>query len=145
MTAIPGAKANPSYREVCGGKTGYVEVYDCEFDGDETTYEQMVKHFYMFHDPTTMDRQGNDRGTQYASAIFCYDDKQVEIAKRVTQELQELVTAGKINRYSTRRLTTAITREAPFYAAQGDHQEYLEKNPFGYCNHGYRFTKWPSM
>lgn len=116
-----------------------------EFDGDEQTYEQLVKHFYMFHDPTTKDRQGNDRGTQYASAIFCYDDKQVEIATRVTAELQELLKKGKVQGYSGNTVTTAITRESTFYPAEEDHQEYLEKNPWGYCNHGYRFKQWPSL
>jgi peptide-methionine (S)-S-oxide reductase len=143
MTAIPNAAPNPSYREVCSGSTGYVEVYDCEFDGDETTYEEMVKHFYKFHDPTTMNRQGNDCGTQYASAIFCYDDKQMEIAKKVTEELEAHVKAGAIKLYQGNTVKTAITREAPFYAAEEDHQEYLEKNPWGYCNHGYRFKEWP--
>jgi methionine-S-sulfoxide reductase len=74
----PGAKKNPTYREVCMGNTGQVEVYDCIFDGKEETYEKLLKHFFAFHDPTTMNSQGNDRGTQYASAIFCYDDKQVQ-------------------------------------------------------------------
>jgi peptide-methionine (S)-S-oxide reductase len=69
---------NPSYREVCSGTTGHVEVYDCEFDGNEETYEQLVRHFFMFHDPTTLNKQGNDRGTQYASVLYCYDQKQVD-------------------------------------------------------------------
>lgn len=62
---------------MCSGTTGQVEVYDFEYDGDEKAYENLVRHFYMFHDPTTLNRQGNDRGTQYASAIFCYDKQQV--------------------------------------------------------------------
>lgn len=71
------SKANPSYREVCSGSTGHVEVYDVEFDGKEDTYEQLVRHFFSFHDPTTLNAQGNDRGTQYASVLYCYDDIQV--------------------------------------------------------------------
>jgi len=74
-----GSKSNPTYREVCTGKTGHVEVYDFEFEGDEKTFEDLCKHFYMWHDPTTMNRQGNDRGTQYASAVFCYDETQVRL------------------------------------------------------------------
>lgn len=62
---------------MCTGTTQHVEVYDLTFEGDEKTYEDLVKHFYSFHDPTTPNQQGNDRGTQYASAIFCHDDKQV--------------------------------------------------------------------
>lgn len=69
--------ANPSYRAVCSGTTGHVEVYDCVFDGNEETYEQLVRHFFMFHDPTTLNKQGNDAGTQYASVLYCYDQKQV--------------------------------------------------------------------
>ena len=68
---------NPSYRAVCSGTTGHVEVYDCVFDGNEETYEQLVRHFFMFHDPTTLNKQGNDAGTQYASVLYCYDQKQV--------------------------------------------------------------------
>lgn len=62
---------------MCGGQTQHVEVYDLSYEGNEKTYEDLIKHFFMFHDPTTLNQQGNDRGTQYASAIFCYDDKQV--------------------------------------------------------------------
>lgn len=62
---------------MCTGATGHVEVYDFTFEGGEKAYEDLVKHFFMFHDPTTLNRQGNDRGTQYASAIFTYDEKQV--------------------------------------------------------------------
>ena len=71
--------ANPSYRDVCSGTTGHVEVYDCEFEGGEEAYEKLVRFFYMFHDPTTLNKQGNDRGTQYASVIYCYDQKQVRV------------------------------------------------------------------
>ena len=93
------SKENPSYREVCSGSTGHVEVYDCVFDGNEETYEQLVRHFFMFHDPTTLNRQGNDQGTQYASVLYCYDQKQTEIANKVKSELQDLVSKGKIRNY----------------------------------------------
>jgi peptide-methionine (S)-S-oxide reductase len=95
----PSAKPNPTYREVCTGRTGHVEVYDCTFEGDELTYEKLVRHFFAFHDPTTLNRQGNDRGTQYASVIFCYDDVQKQIATKVKNELQELVSKGKVSNY----------------------------------------------
>lgn len=71
------AKPNPTYNEVCSGRTGHVEVYDLNFEGDAKTYENLCRHFFMFHDATTLNQQGNDRGSQYASAIFCYDDAQV--------------------------------------------------------------------
>lgn len=139
----PTAKPNPTYREVCTGTTQQVEVYDLTFDGDEKTYEDLCKHFFMFHDPTTKDRQGNDRGTQYASAIFCYDDKQKAIATKVKNELQDLLKAGKVNGYADKTVTTAILDATIFYPAHEEHQEYLDKNPWGYCNHGYRFKMWP--
>jgi peptide-methionine (S)-S-oxide reductase len=97
------SKPNPTYREVCSGMTGHVEVYDCEFDGEEKTYEKLVRHFFSFHDPTTMNQQGNDKGTQYASVIFCYDQKQTEIASRVKAELQELLTKRKVRNYQVIR------------------------------------------
>jgi len=135
-------KKDPTYREVCSGSTGHVEVYDLTFDGSENTYEDLVKHFFKFHDPTTTDRQGNDRGTQYASAIFVYDDKQFEIATRVKNELNEILKKKNLG-YQGTVAVTAIHKANPFYPAQDDHQEYLEKNPWGYCNHGYRFKEWP--
>jgi len=140
-----GSKSNPTYREVCTGKTGHVEVYDFEFEGDEKTFEDLCKHFYMWHDPTTMNRQGNDRGTQYASAVFCYDETQKAIAQKVKDEFQELVSAGKVGSYyQEKTVTTAITDATTFWPAEIEHQEYLERNPGGYCNHGYRVKEWPT-
>ena len=145
MSPDASAKPNPSYRDVCSGRTGYVEVYDCEINPDEKVYESLCKHFFTFHDPTTQDRQGNDRGTQYASAIFVYDDKQLEIATKVKNELQELLKKGKINAFQTGTVSTAIIKATPFYEAQSDHQQYLEMNPFGYCNHRQYLREWPSL
>eukprot|EP01041_Mallomonas_annulata_P008411 gene8411-17332_t len=133
----PSAKPNPSYREVCSGRTGYVEVYDFTFDGDYKTYEDLIRHFFSFHDPTTKDKQGNDIGTQYSSVIFYYDEKQKMIAEKVKVELQSYLDKGR-NPYLDRTVTTDIRPATVFYKAQEDHQEYLEKNPRGYCNHGYR-------
>ena len=139
------AQKNPTYKEVCSGKTGQIEVYDMVFDGKEETYECLVKHFYSFHDPTTLNRQGNDRGSQYASAIFTYDEEQEKIAKRVTEELQVAVKAGKVKNFQEKTITTAIAPATVFYTAHDEHQRYLETNPTGYCNHGYRFNAgtWP--
>ena len=137
-------KENPSYREVCSGTTGHVEVYDLTFTGDETTYEELCKHFFKFHDPTTLNRQGNDVGTQYGSVIFYHDEKQKAIAEKVKNELQGAITAGKIGNYATNKVSTAIAPANTFYAAEDEHQEYLAKQPWGYCNHAYRFTDWPN-
>jgi peptide-methionine (S)-S-oxide reductase len=140
------AKANPSYKEVCSGATGHVEVYDFEFSGGEEIFEELVKFFFQFHDPTTFNKQGNDSGTQYASVIYCYDVKQMNIASRVKDELQQLLDEGKISEkvYSGKRITTSIRRATQFYPAHEEHQEYLMKNPNGYCNHRIRIKEWPS-
>ena len=84
-------------------------------------------------DPTTANRQENDRGTQYASAIFTHSPKQAEVATRVTAQLQALVSAGKIPKFATREVTTAIRPASAFFAAHEEHQRYLEENPAGYC------------
>lgn len=140
------AKKNPSYKEVCSGSTGHVEVYDLEYDGGEQTFEQLVKFFFQFHDPTTFNKQGNDAGTQYASVIYCYDVKQMNIASRVKDELQQLLDSGKLeNVYSGNRVTTSIRKATIFYPAHEEHQEYLAKNPNGYCNHRIRIKEWPTM
>lgn len=83
-----GSAENPSYKEVCSGKTGHAEVLWIEYDGAAQTYEKLVNFFYRVHDPTTKDRQMNDRGTQYRSAIFYYSDEQKAIAEKVTKEVQ---------------------------------------------------------
>lgn len=134
MNPSPNARPNPTYREVCSGSTGYVETYDCEFDGKPETFEKLVKHFFTFHDPTTLNRQGNDAGTQYGSVIFCYDQAQQEIANKVKAELQALIDGGKVRAYQNKQVTTQVVAATKFYAAQDDHQMYLEKNPWGYCN-----------
>lgn len=104
----------------------------------------LVKHFFKFHDPTTLNSQGNDRGTQYKSSIFVHDDIQKEIAKNVINELQILINEEVINMYSNKIITTQIYDSQTFYVAQKDHQNYLSDNPSGYCNHRYRFNNWPS-
>ena len=144
MNPDANAKPNPGYRAVCTGTTGYVEVYDCKLSdaaANEADFEKLVKHFFSFHDPTTLNQQGDDRGTQYGSVIFCYDDKQMEIAERVKKEVQGLIDSNSITTYKGNKVTTAILPATNFYEAEEDHQAYLEINPFGYCNHAYRF-KW---
>lgn len=144
MSALASATPNPTYKEVCSGQTGFVEVYDLSFEGEdlEKTYESLCRHFFTFHDPTTFNRQGNDRGTQYASAIFCYDSKQKEIATKVMSEFQALMSKTKHAGYSLSGVETAIEDAAVFYAAEDYHQDYLNVNPGGYCNHGYRIEEW---
>lgn len=143
-----GCKANPNYREVCSGATGHVEVLDADFAdpngvGKDVVFEQILRHFFMFHDPTTTNRQGHDVGTQYASVIYVHDSEQQRIAERVKASLQGYVAAGKV-RYNSKQVTTAIAGATTFYPAHKAHQDYLNKNPGGYCNHYMRFKKWPT-
>lgn len=137
--------ANPSYRQVCSGITGHVEVYDFEYTGGAETYRELVKFFFRFHDPTTFNAQGNDRGTQYASVIYTYSPDQAVIANEVISELQQLLDAGKVTAYNGKKVTTEVRTATVFYPAEEDHQEYLFKNPGGYCNHRIRFQEWPSL
>ena len=83
MSANTDAKANPTYREVCTGSTGHVEVLQLRFDNTKVTYEQLVKFFFTFHDPTTFNLQGGDRGTQYASVVFYHSNEQKSTAEMV--------------------------------------------------------------
>eukprot|EP00599_Poterioochromonas_sp_BG-1_P005217 CAMPEP_0173149902 /NCGR_PEP_ID=MMETSP1105-20130129/10615_1 /TAXON_ID=2985 /ORGANISM="Ochromonas sp., Strain BG-1" /LENGTH=214 /DNA_ID=CAMNT_0014064883 /DNA_START=72 /DNA_END=717 /DNA_ORIENTATION=- len=140
----PTAKRAPTYKEVCTGTTQQVEVYDFEYEGDETTYENLVKHFFMFHDPTVLNAQEQDIGTQYASVIYVYDQKQKEIATKVKSEVQKLLNENKITTYRGKTVTTAINDATEFFPAHEEHQEYLDKNPGGYCNHRYRIKSWPN-
>eukprot|EP00540_Astrosyne_radiata_P015177 CAMPEP_0116857380 /NCGR_PEP_ID=MMETSP0418-20121206/20512_1 /TAXON_ID=1158023 /ORGANISM="Astrosyne radiata, Strain 13vi08-1A" /LENGTH=185 /DNA_ID=CAMNT_0004491039 /DNA_START=33 /DNA_END=590 /DNA_ORIENTATION=- len=142
MSPDPNAMKNPSYRQVCSGTTGHVEVLNIELNDPETNFEKLLQFFFMFHDPTTKNRQGNDTGTQYASWIFCGDDEQLAVAEKVKAELQSAVSAGKV-KYLAPTVETQIGRANEFYPAHEEHQEYLMKNPLGYCNHRYRFREWP--
>lgn len=143
MSPDPNAKANPTYREVCSGVTGYVEVLNVELSDPAQHFEELVRFFFMFHDPTTEDRQGNDVGTQYASVIFTNGEEQKRIATKVAAELQDHIDAKKIKRYANPKVMTKIVAANTFVAAHAEHQAYLEKNPGGYCNHFYRFKEWP--
>lgn len=146
MSAVPNNPIpNPDYRQVCSGRTGYVEVLFVELNDPATTFEPLVRFFFQFHDPTTKDRQGNDTGTQYASAIFCSDDEQKKIATKVKGELQQLMDQGKVKQYTGKTVETAILSSNPFIEAHAEHQEYLAKNPRGYCNHAIRFKTWPAL
>ena len=145
------ANPNPSYREVCSGSTGYVEVFDLELaEPTEEQFENLIKHFFAFHDPTTLDAQGNDRGTQYASAVFCYDDKQQQIVEKVKAEVQarldkqQILDRRGIDAYAGRKVTTAVVPATQFFPAEEEHQAYLDKNPGGYCNHRMRF-QWEDL
>ena len=103
-----------------------------------------MRFFYQFHDPTTNNRQGNDMGTQYASAVFVYDDDQMRIAEKVKKEVNGLLQKGVITTYAHDEVKTKIAKATVFYPAEEEHQDYLAKNPGGYCNHYMRFKEFPS-
>jgi peptide-methionine (S)-S-oxide reductase len=126
-----GKTPNPTYEEVCSGLTGHAEVVLVVFDPRVTSYDAMLRIFWESHDPTQGMRQGNDVGTQYRSAIYAHSLAQLEAAERSRDAYQAGLTAAG---YGT--ITTEI-REAPeFYYAEEYHQQYLAKNPGGYCGIG---------
>ena len=126
-----GLTPNPTYREVCSGMTGHAEVVLVVFDPNVVTYEDLLRTFWENHDPTQGMRQGNDVGTQYRSGIYYYDDAQRTAAERSRDMFQaELAKA----RYG--RITTEIQPATEFYYAEDYHQQYLAKNPGGYCGLG---------
>lgn len=123
-----GTVAHPSYKEVCTGRTGHAEAIRIVFDPTKLTYEQLLGYFFRMHDPTTLNRQHNDVGTQYRSAIFYGSDEQKQIAERVKAKVDK---SGKFNR----PVVTEIAKASEFYPAEEYHQMYLLKNPGGYTCH----------
>ena len=126
-----GATPNPNYREVCSGQTGHTEIVRVVFDPKRVSYAELLRVFWESHDPTQGMRQGNDVGTQYRSAIYTYGDGQIATAVASRDAYQERLQAAGFG-----AITTEI-REAPeFYYAEDYHQQYLSKNPNGYCGLG---------
>jgi len=126
-----GHTPNPSYREVCTGMTGHNEVVLVVYDPDKISLDALLKTFWESHDPTQGMRQGNDRGTQYRSGIYAYDEAQREIAESSRDAYQQQLAK---NGYGM--ITTEILDAPPFYYAEDYHQQYLAKNPNGYCGLG---------
>jgi len=126
-----GYTPNPTYREVCTGKTGHAEVVRVAFDPKLVSYDKLLKVFWENHDPTQRMRQGNDIGTQYRSAIYWYNEEQRKAAEASRDAYQPVLKAAGYG-----SITTEL-REAPeFYYAEDYHQQYLQKNPEGYCGLG---------
>lgn len=123
-----GTTANPTYNEVCTGGTGHAEAIQVEFDSNRLSYEELLNYFFRMHDPTTLNRQHNDVGTQYRSAIFCTSDAQKQSAERVKARWDS---SGKFNR----PIVTEITAAGKFYPAEDYHQKYLVQHPDGYNCH----------
>jgi peptide-methionine (S)-S-oxide reductase len=126
-----GFTPNPTYEEVCSGRTGHTEAVLVVFDPQETSYDEILRLFWENHDPTQGMRQGNDQGTQYRSAIYTADEAQRAAADASRERFQaELAKAG------FGEITTEIAAAGPFYYAEPYHQQYLAKNPNGYCGLG---------
>ncbi len=123
-----GTTPNPTYEDVCTGNTGHAETIEVVFDPAKLTYEKLLDYFFRMHDPTTLNRQHNDVGTQYRSAIFYTSEAQKEIAQRVKERWDK---SGKFSR----PITTEITQATKFYPAEEYHQKYLVKHPNGYTCH----------
>jgi peptide-methionine (S)-S-oxide reductase len=120
-----GTVANPSYQQVCEGTTGHAEVVRLEFDPDRISYREILEVFFAVHDPTTLNRQGNDVGTQYRSVIFYHDAEQQRAASEVIAEAR---TAW------SREIVTQLLPAPAYYRAEDYHQEYFRHNPAqGYC------------
>jgi peptide-methionine (S)-S-oxide reductase len=126
-----GYTPNPTYEEVCTGRTGHAEVLLVAFDPAVTSYEALLRLFWESHDPTQGMRQGNDVGTQYRSAIYTTSDAQLSAAKLSRDRFQAAVKAAGYG-----EITTEIAEAGPFYYAEDYHQQYLAKNPSGYCGLG---------
>ncbi|MGY5871421.1 MAG: peptide-methionine (S)-S-oxide reductase MsrA [Candidatus Thorarchaeota archaeon] len=120
---------NPSYEQVIAGTTGHVEVCQIEFDPDQISFEDLLEVFFNTHDPTTLNRQGNDHGPQYRSAIFYHSEEQREIAERVKSE-------NDASGNWKKPIVTEITAYNKFYPAEDYHQNYFRNNPNqGYCRY----------
>jgi len=126
-----GLTANPTYEEVCSGRTGHTEAVLVAFDTAATSYAAMLKLFWEGHDPTQGMRQGNDVGSQYRSAIYWFDE-----AQRAAAETSRDMYAGQLKARGYGEITTEIAKAGPFYYAEDYHQQYLHKNPGGYCGLG---------
>ncbi len=126
-----GFTPNPTYEEVCTGKTGHNEVVRVIFDPAQISYEALLRKFWEGHDPTQGMRQGNDRGTQYRSGIYCYSDVQKAVA-----EASRDAYAARLREAGHGAITTEILPAPEFYFAEDYHQQYLHKNPRGYCGIG---------
>ena len=127
-----GFTPNPTYEETCTGRTGHTEAVLVVFDPSKASLDQILAIFWENHDATTENRQGNDVGTQYRSAIYTTTPAQLEAALASKEHYQK-----KLSEKGFEEITTEIAEAGPFYYAENNHQQYLHKVPNGYCNHGF--------
>lgn len=126
-----GFTPNPTYQEVCSGRTGHNEVVLIAYDAKIISIQALLKNFWEGHNPTQGMRQGNDKGTQYRSGIYCTTEEQYQRAHTTQEQFQ-----AKLTRAGHAKITTEIMMAQPFYYAEDFHQQYLAKNPAGYCGLG---------
>jgi peptide-methionine (S)-S-oxide reductase len=124
---LGGTLRNPTYEDVCTGRTGHAEVVEVTYDPSRVTYDELLNVFWSSHDPTTLNRQGPDRGTQYRSAVFYHDERQKEAAEASKERVG---TSGRF----PRPIVTEITPASTFYRAEEYHQRYLEKKGLASCH-----------
>lgn len=127
-----GFTPNPTYKETCTGKTGHTEAVLVVWDPAKVELEEIFRVFWENHDPTTPNRQGNDVGTQYRSAIYTYSPEQ-----RAAAEASMAAYQAKLTEKGYGEISTELADAGEFYYAEDHHQQYLQKNPAGYCNHGF--------
>jgi methionine-S-sulfoxide reductase len=123
-----GTMVNPTYKDMTTGKTGHAESVEIKFDPKQISYEKILDLFFKMHDPTTLNRQGNDRGSQYRSAIFYNTEEQKKIAEQFKAKVEK-------SKAWKDPIVTEIKPAGPFYQAEEEHQKYLLQNPGGYDNH----------
>ena len=133
-----GVTPNPTYDEVCSGRTGHTEAVRIVFDPSVVAYADLVKKFYEIHDPTQGMRQGNDVGTQYRSAIYFTTPEQEETARELTE-----IYGAELKRRRLGEITTEIKPAPTYYYAEDVHQQYLAKNPYGYRCHANTGVRFP--
>ncbi|MGI9607485.1 MAG: peptide-methionine (S)-S-oxide reductase MsrA [Acidimicrobiales bacterium] len=127
-----GYTPNPTYEETCTGRTGHTEAVLVVYDPEKVSIETLLAIFWENHDPTTANRQGNDVGTQYRSAIYSTTLEQAEAVQESVSQYQERLTASGFG-----EISTEVAPAGQFFYAEDHHQQYLHKNPGGYCNHGF--------
>jgi len=123
-----GHTVNPTYHDLCRGNTGHAEAIEITYDESQTTYRNLLIFFFKMHDPTTLNKQGNDRGSQYRSAIFYETDEQREVAENLIAEIDKAA-------FLPGKIVTEVVPAGPFYEAEPEHQDYLQKHPNGYTCH----------
>ncbi|MEJ6761106.1 MAG: peptide-methionine (S)-S-oxide reductase MsrA [Candidatus Planktophila sp.] len=137
-----GVRANPSYEQVCTGVTGHAEMVEVTFNPEKVTYRRLLEEFWVMHDPTSLNQQGGDIGTQYRSAIYTTSDSQ-HLQAEATRDIYQAV----LTREGLDSIVTEIesAQDAPYYLAEEYHQRYLEKNPNGYDCHSSTGVNFPAI